>query len=76
MHRPEPDDTARLDVVLKQRLPQVSRREIQMAIASGMVTVNGKPSRKGRRVCPSDRIDVGSLLDAPAAPDKGSRGMT
>jgi len=69
MDRPERDDTARLDIVLKQRLPHVSRREIQIAIASGMVTVNGRPGRKSSRVCPSDRIDVGSLLDAPAAPE-------
>jgi 23S rRNA pseudouridine1911/1915/1917 synthase len=47
----------------------VSRREIQAAIASGIVTVNGRPGRKGSRVHPSDHIDVGTLLDAPAVPD-------
>jgi 23S rRNA pseudouridine1911/1915/1917 synthase len=68
MRHQVPDDMMRLDALIRQRFPHLSRREIQTAIANGVVTVNGRPGRKGSLVRASDRIDLGPLLDAPAAP--------
>jgi len=62
------DRIQRLDAALRSRFPDLSRREIQLAIATGVVRVNGKPARKGDRVCESDHIAVGTLLDPPAVP--------
>lgn len=64
----EADRPARLDAVLRARLPGTSRREIGHAIAIGTVTVNGRPGRKGQPVGPGDRIDVGALADHPPVP--------
>ena len=58
----------RLDAFLHRRLATVSHREIHRAIAQALITVNGRPSTKGQRVHPGDRIDVGALLASPPAP--------
>lgn len=57
------DGTGRLDATLRARLPGISRRDIAFAIATGIVTVNAHASRKGQRVVPGDRIDLGTLVD-------------
>jgi 23S rRNA pseudouridine1911/1915/1917 synthase len=64
------DGRARLDAVLRRRLPQLSRRAVQAAIAAGVVRVNGRRARKGRAVGPGDRIDVGPLdREGPPRPE-------
>jgi 23S rRNA pseudouridine1911/1915/1917 synthase len=68
MRHQVPDDTMRLDALIRKRFPHLSRREVQTAIADGVVTVNGRTGRKGSRVRASDRIDLGPLLNAPAVP--------
>jgi 23S rRNA pseudouridine1911/1915/1917 synthase len=65
------EGSPRLDAMLRARLPGVSRRDIHFAIATGLVTVNGRPGAKGQRLRPGDRIDVGRLepaLGVPPAP--------
>jgi 23S rRNA pseudouridine1911/1915/1917 synthase len=58
----------RLDTFIHGRLGAVSRREIHLAIAQGLVRINGRRGSKGRRVNPGDRIFVGALLASPPAP--------
>jgi 23S rRNA pseudouridine1911/1915/1917 synthase len=65
------DGSVRLDAALRSRFPHLSRRDIRLAIASGMVRVNGRRARKGDRVRASDDIAVGELLETPPPP----RGM-
>jgi len=62
------EGTLRLDTFLRRHLVAVSRREIQLAVARGLVRVNGRRSTKGRRVRPGDRIEASALLAPPAAP--------
>lgn len=62
------DRIQRLDAALRSRFPDLSRREIHLAIATGVVRVNGRRARKGDRVGLSDDIAVGPLLDPPAIP--------
>ncbi len=62
------DRPVRVDAVLRARYPEVSRRDLARAIAAGLVTVNGRPARKGAYVQPGDRIVVGALEAAPPPP--------
>jgi 23S rRNA pseudouridine1911/1915/1917 synthase len=62
------DGSVRLDAALRSRFPHLSRRDIRLAIASGVVRVNGRRARKGDRVQASDQITVGELLETPPPP--------
>jgi 23S rRNA pseudouridine1911/1915/1917 synthase len=59
------EDRPRLDAFLRRHLTGVSRREIQVAIARGLVTVNGRRAAKGDRVGPGDRVDATAVLALP-----------
>jgi 23S rRNA pseudouridine1911/1915/1917 synthase len=48
----------RLDRVLMQRFPEMSRSHLQVLIATGAVAVNGKQVKSGYHLKPGDRIDV------------------
>jgi 23S rRNA pseudouridine1911/1915/1917 synthase len=59
----------RLDVTLRRLLPTFSRREVQQAIATGAILVNGRAARKGQRVGADDRVEIApSLMDNPPGP--------
>jgi len=58
----------RLDAFLRRHLTTASRREIHLAVARALITVNGRPSTKGCRLGPGDRVDVGALLAPPPPP--------
>ncbi len=58
------DEGVRLDVFLAQRLPEVSRAQIQRWIEAGMVEVNGKPARPNLRLKTDDEV----YLELPAPP--------
>jgi 23S rRNA pseudouridine1911/1915/1917 synthase len=62
------DGHPRLDTFLRRRLASASRREIHLAVAHGLIRVNGHRSTKGRRVDPGDRIEVGALVASPPSP--------
>jgi 23S rRNA pseudouridine1911/1915/1917 synthase len=63
------DPAGRLDTVLRQRLPELSRTACRAAIAAGLVRVNGRVARKGQRVGNGDRIEVDEAARArPAVP--------
>jgi 23S rRNA pseudouridine1911/1915/1917 synthase len=55
--------------VLRRHYPEVSRRDLARAIAAGLVTVNGRPARKGASVGRGDRVAVAPLLASPPPPD-------
>lgn len=57
----------RLDVVLTHLLPDLSRTYIQKLIASGQVTVNGRPSKAHYRVRHADRLTV--MVPPPPSTD-------
>jgi 23S rRNA pseudouridine1911/1915/1917 synthase len=44
------DADQRLDALIRQRLPDHSRRLVQLLFADGLVLVNGRPARKGERL--------------------------
>jgi 23S rRNA pseudouridine1911/1915/1917 synthase len=59
----------RLEVVVRDALPQLSRRVAQRLIAEGLVRVNGRRAAKGTLVGPDDRVTLpvlGSLAPEPA----------
>jgi 23S rRNA pseudouridine1911/1915/1917 synthase len=64
------DGHPRLDTFLRRRLATASRREIHLAVARGLIRVNGQRSTKGRRVNPGDRVEVGALLAPPPSPPR------
>lgn len=51
----------RLDAVLRERHPGLSRAEIVEAVASGAVRVNGRRAAKGTKVGAGDEIDDAAL---------------
>src|SRR4029077_6332906 len=59
---------ARLDKVLAELVPDLSRARVKRAIELGVVRVNGRRVPKGGTVAKGDvvRIDVGQVRDAPA----------
>ncbi|MGQ9801111.1 MAG: RluA family pseudouridine synthase [Candidatus Saccharicenans sp.] len=48
----------RLDLFLKDRLPEFSRAQIQKAIKEGQVLVNGNLARPGQKLKAGDRVEV------------------
>jgi 23S rRNA pseudouridine1911/1915/1917 synthase len=48
----------RLDKFLSVRLPNTSRTKVQMGIESGLITVNGKPSKANYQIKPRDEVSV------------------
>lgn len=71
---PESLGGARLDKVIAQLLPELSRARARRAIDLGAVRVNGRRLPKGGTVTPGDvvRIDVSQVADAPAAVTPGA----
>jgi 23S rRNA pseudouridine1911/1915/1917 synthase len=67
---PENLDGARLDKVIAQLLPELSRARARRAIDLGAVRVNGRRLPKGGTVATGDvvRIDIAQVADAPALP--------
>lgn len=64
-------DTAeniRLDLFLKNKLPEFSRAQIQKVIKDEQVLVNGHPARPGQKLKVGDRVEV--RLRLPAAGDR------
>jgi 23S rRNA pseudouridine1911/1915/1917 synthase len=61
---------ARLDKVLAELVPELSRARVKRAIEMGVVRVNGRRVPKGGTVAAGDvlKIDVGRVADAPAVP--------
>ena len=51
----------RLDAVLRERHPGLSRAEVAEAVASGAVRVNGRRAAKGTKVGTGDEIDDAAL---------------
>jgi len=58
------DEGVRLDIFLAQRLPEVSRAQIQRWIEAGMVEVNGKPAKPNLRLNTDDEV----YAEPPAPP--------
>ncbi|MCX8160876.1 MAG: RluA family pseudouridine synthase [Candidatus Saccharicenans sp.] len=48
----------RLDLFLKNRLPELSRAQIQKAIKDGLVLVNGRKARPGQKVKEGEAIEL------------------
>lgn len=71
---PETLDGARLDKVIVQLLPELSRARARRAIDLGAVRVNGRRLPKGGTVATGDRvrIDVAQVADAAAVPTPGA----
>jgi 23S rRNA pseudouridine1911/1915/1917 synthase len=71
---PESLDGARLDKALAHLLPELSRARVKRAIELGAVRVNGRRVPKGAALATGDaiRIDVGQVLDVPAAATPGA----
>ena len=67
-------DGARLDKVIAQLLPELSRARARRAIDLGAVRVNGRRLPKGGTVATGDvvRIDVAQVADTPAVPTPGA----
>lgn len=63
-HATPADEGVRLDVFLAQRLPEVSRAQIQRWIEAGIVEMNGKPAKPNVRLKASDEV----YLEPPAPP--------
>lgn len=53
----------RLDKYLTEKLPEVSRSQIQTLIKEGSITVNDEPSKANYKIQPGDEIEV--LIPAP-----------
>ncbi len=56
----------RVDQVVAERIPALSRSRVQRLIAAGLVTVNGRPVRPGDRLRPGERLEVVIPLPEPA----------
>jgi 23S rRNA pseudouridine1911/1915/1917 synthase len=71
---PETLDGARLDKVIAQLLPELSRARARRAIDLGAVRVNGRRLPKGGTVASGDlvRIDISQVADTPAVPTPGA----
>jgi 23S rRNA pseudouridine1911/1915/1917 synthase len=71
---PENLDGARLDKVIAQLLPELSRARARRAIDLGAVRVNGRRLPKGGTVATGDvvRIDIAQVADTPAVPTPGA----
>jgi len=71
---PENLDGARLDKVIAQLLPELSRARARRAIDLGAVRVNGRRLPKGGTVASGDlvRIDISQVADTPAVPTPGA----
>jgi len=67
-------DGARLDKVIAQLLPELSRARARRAIDLGAVRVNGRRLPKGGTVVTGDvvRIDIAQVADTPALPTPGA----
>lgn len=63
-HATPADEGVRLDVFLAQRLPDVSRAQVQRWIEAGIVEMNGKPAKPNMRLKAGDEI----YLEPPAPP--------
>jgi 23S rRNA pseudouridine1911/1915/1917 synthase len=70
LHVPDAMDGARLDRVIAQLLPELSRARARRAVEHGAVRVNGRRLPKGGTVAKGDvvRIDVSQVMDAPPVP--------
>ncbi|HEV8713734.1 MAG TPA: RluA family pseudouridine synthase [Candidatus Binatia bacterium] len=64
------EEGLRLDAFLAGHLsslvPSLSRREIAELITARRVRVNGRPSKKGERVCAGDTVTAPAMLPFPA----------
>lgn len=58
------DRGKRLDTLLQQRFPHLSRRQIRELVDSGGVYINGAPGHKGARLVGKETIEVRSQLVA------------
>lgn len=67
-------DGARLDKVIVQLLPELSRARARRAIDLGAVRVNGRRLAKGGTVVSGDvlRVDVAQVADTPAVAEPGA----
>ena len=61
------EEGLRLDLFLAKKEPDLSRAQIQRAVAEGMVLVNGRPIKAGRRVKAADTV----AIRIPAAKPSG-----
>lgn len=61
------EEGLRLDLFLAKKEPGLSRTQIQRAVAEGMVLVNGRPIKAGRRVKAADTV----AIRIPAAKPSG-----
>jgi len=66
----ESDDQTRLDHLLTQEFPDLSRSQIQRLIHDGHVTVTGRrlPIKPGQRMLPGEIISITVPLPAPLVP--------
>lgn len=71
---PESLDGVRLDKVIAELLPELSRARVKRAIELGVVRVNGRRQPKGGVVASQDvvRIDIAQVADAPAVGTPGA----
>jgi 23S rRNA pseudouridine1911/1915/1917 synthase len=65
---------ARLDKVIAELVPELSRARVKRAIQMGAVRVNGRRMPKGSSVASGDvvRIDIVQVADGPALPTPGA----
>jgi len=68
LHDSEPATPVRLDVFLHERLPAMSRRTAQAAIAAGAVRINGRRARKAQLVAAGDVVEIAEEALAPDRP--------
>jgi len=69
------DDGKRIDALLKERIPGVTRAHVVRQIEKGRVLLNGRPAPKGREVHTGDTIRLAGFLlpgEIGIAPDRTS----
>ncbi|HUM79152.1 MAG TPA: RluA family pseudouridine synthase [Candidatus Saccharicenans sp.] len=63
-----PGEIKRLDLFLREKIPQLSRSRIQKAIKDGQVKVNGLIARPGQKLKPQEVVEI-SVEEKAAASD-------
>jgi len=63
-----PGEIKRLDLFLREKIPQLSRSRIQKAIKDGRVKVNGLIARPGQKLKPQEVVEI-SVEEKAAASD-------
>jgi len=62
---PSGKEPERLDVFLARQVREITRSQVELAIAEGRVTIDGRPSKPSHKVKPGERIDLAFLARPP-----------